>query len=210
MSFISTIAADEATDDVRDMYQRQQDHWGYVPNYAKVFSHRPQVLARWAGLLAELKRPMDAREFELITFAAAQALRHSYCSLAHGQALLAFFSEEELAAIIDRKYEGVLTDAEIVMMRFARKVATEAFRVTRGDTEVLKANGFSDDDIFDIAAVAAGRAFFTKLTDALGTEADAAYLDLPTLLRADLAKGRPIDYKPSDRLPEKPSLAAVG
>ena len=46
MSFISTIAADEATADVRDMYQRQQDHWGYVPNYAKVFSHRPQVLAR--------------------------------------------------------------------------------------------------------------------------------------------------------------------
>ena len=57
------------------MYRRQQATWGYVPNYAKVFCHRPEVMARWGALLAEIKRPMDKRRFELVTFVAAHELR---------------------------------------------------------------------------------------------------------------------------------------
>lgn len=51
MAFIRTIPPQEATGAVHDMYARQEDHWGYVPNYAKVFSHRPEVLARWGACL---------------------------------------------------------------------------------------------------------------------------------------------------------------
>ncbi|HEX6260208.1 MAG TPA: hypothetical protein VFZ51_06110, partial [Woeseiaceae bacterium] len=96
MAFIKTIAPADAEGDVRAMYERQQSSWGFVPNYAKVFCHRPEVLARWARLLAELKRPMDARRFELITFAAAHELRHTACSLAHGKALTAFVAEDDV------------------------------------------------------------------------------------------------------------------
>ena len=71
MSFIATTRPAEASGDVLDMYQRQEAHWGYVPNYAKTFSHRPEALARWGRLLAELRRPVDDRRFELVTFAAA-------------------------------------------------------------------------------------------------------------------------------------------
>ena len=73
MAFIRSIPPHEATGAVHDMYARQEDHWGYVPNYAKAFSHRPEVLARWGRLLAELRRPADDRRFELVTFAAALA-----------------------------------------------------------------------------------------------------------------------------------------
>ena len=62
-------------------------HWGFVPNYAKVFCHRPEVLARWGQLLAGIRRPMDKRRFELVTFAAAHELRNTACALAHGKAL---------------------------------------------------------------------------------------------------------------------------
>ena len=51
----STTSAGDATDDVRAMYARQQSSWGYVPNYAKVFCHRPEVLARWGQLQAEIR-----------------------------------------------------------------------------------------------------------------------------------------------------------
>jgi len=56
MSFIETIPLEAAEGEVREMFERQQGAWGYVPNYAKSFSHRPQVMARWGKLLAELRR----------------------------------------------------------------------------------------------------------------------------------------------------------
>ena len=59
MAFIDTIPAQQSTGEVKTMYERQQSAYGYVPNYAKVFSHRPEVLARWGRLLAEIRRPMD-------------------------------------------------------------------------------------------------------------------------------------------------------
>ena len=68
MTFIRTVRPADAAGDVRDMYERQEEYWGYVPNYAKAFSHRPEALARWGRLLAELRRPTDDRRFELVTF----------------------------------------------------------------------------------------------------------------------------------------------
>ena len=62
MPFINTIPAAEATADVRAMYERQQKAWGFVPDYARVFSHRPEVMARWGKMLAEIKRPVDPRQ----------------------------------------------------------------------------------------------------------------------------------------------------
>ncbi|MEO8179027.1 MAG: peroxidase, partial [Deltaproteobacteria bacterium] len=75
MAFIDTIPPAAADAAVAGMYLRQEAAWGYVPNYAKVFCHRPEVLARWGQLLAEIKRPMDKRRFELVTFTAAHELR---------------------------------------------------------------------------------------------------------------------------------------
>jgi hypothetical protein len=44
MAFINTVAPDDATGPTREMYERQQASYGYVPSYAKVFSHRPEVM----------------------------------------------------------------------------------------------------------------------------------------------------------------------
>ena len=59
--------------------------------------------------------------------------------------------------------------------------------------EELKALGYSDAEIFDMAATAAGRAFFTKLLDAMGVTPDAPFRTLPESLRRTLTVGRPID-----------------
>src|SRR3954466_4542286 len=99
MAFIDTIPATEARGALREMYRRQQSAWGYVPNYAKVFCHRPEAMTRWAQLLAEIKRPMDARRFELVTFAAAHELRNSACTLAHGAKLRDIVGEADVLDI---------------------------------------------------------------------------------------------------------------
>jgi len=194
MAFIRTIPPREAKDAVRDMYQRQQAAFGYVPNYAKLFSHRPEVMERWVKLLAAIKRPVDSRRFELITFAAAHALRNSYCSLAHGNALTAFFDEEEVRALASDEAGESLTAAEIAMMQFARKVAIDASGISNDDIDDLKQHGFSEEEIFDMAATAAARSFFTKILDSLGAQPDVSYLKMGQSLRQSLTVGRPIAH----------------
>jgi uncharacterized peroxidase-related enzyme len=209
MPFIKTTSPEHASDTVADMYERQQAAWGYVPNYAKVFCHRPEVMARWGRLLAEIKRPMDRRTFELVTFVAAHELRNTACTLAHGKALREFFSDEQIVAIAADKYDDILTDAEAALVRFARQIAKDASRVTSGQVQALKRFGFSDAEIFDSAATAAGRAFFAKLLDALGVEPDSPLRSLDATFRDPLAVGRPIDVRRPTRMPEPHVRAAV-
>ncbi|HEX6994424.1 MAG TPA: carboxymuconolactone decarboxylase family protein, partial [Gammaproteobacteria bacterium] len=155
MAFIDTIPADDAAGDVKEMYERQRAHYGYVPSYALVFCHRPEVMRRWAELQSGIKRHMDKRRFELVTFAAAHALRSTLCSLAHGRALTEFLSAADVIAIARGEAPESLTDAEAAMLDFARKVALDASSVTAGDVARLKGLGFTDAEIFDITATAA-------------------------------------------------------
>jgi len=208
MAFIRTIPPVEAQGAVRDMYARQQAAYGFVPNYAKVFCHRPEVMDRWARLLSAIRRTVEPRRFELVTFAAAHALRNSYCSLAHGKALSAFLGEDDIRALATEQGSDSLSLAEKQMMHFARKVATDASSITEDDITALRDHGFEDDEIFDIVAVAAARSFFTKILDGTGAEADIGHAAMDATLRQTLTVGKPITRRKSEVLPVAEHAAA--
>ncbi len=196
MAFIDTVRPALATGSVLAMYERQQVHYGYVPNYAKVFSHRPEVLARWGRLLAEIKRHADERRFELVTFVAAHELGYSACLLAHGKKLATLIGRHRVLALLERREAMVLPIPEVAMVRFARAVARDASSVDEEQIKTLRDQlGFSDAEIFDIAAIAAGRSFLAKLLDALGSAPDVASMELEQDLREALTIGRPICSK---------------
>jgi uncharacterized peroxidase-related enzyme len=196
MPFINTIPAEESNGDVREMYARQQAAWGFVPDYAKVFCHRPEIMSRWGRMLAEIKRPVSPRRLELVTLAAAHELRHSACSLAHGSALAKMIGDEAVIAVTRDEYHEELSETERAIVEFARRVARDASRITSGEVAALREHhGLSDAEIFDIAAIAASRSFFTKLLDALGVEPDNPFMQLEEKLRHALAVGRPISCR---------------
>jgi uncharacterized peroxidase-related enzyme len=209
MAFIDTISASWVTGEAFAMYDRQQKHYGYVPNYATVFSHRPEIMRRWAELLAAIKRPMSKRRFELATFVAAHELRSTLCTLAHGKALLAFFSAEDVMTMARGKIPASLSAAEAALMRFARAVARDASAITAEDVAELKGYGYSDGEVFDIVATVAGRAFFTKVIESLGVATDAPLEEMDAELRAALTVGRPVEFVEPDRL-DDPEFRAVG
>ena len=193
MAFIEPDSHAEVTDHVMSVYDRQKEAFGYVPNYARLFSHRPQVIDLWADLLRGLRRHVTPRLFELVTFAAAVALKSSYCTLAHGSQLRAFLTDTEIKELAAGQYEGIVDEREAVAMRYAKKIAEDATGVTEADVAPMRAAGFSDAEIFDVAGIAAGRAFFSKLVEGLGALPDRAYLDLPDSFRCALEVGRPIE-----------------
>jgi uncharacterized peroxidase-related enzyme len=202
MAFISTVPVDEAAGEVKAMYEQSQRDLGYVSNFSKAFSHRPGVFAAWRGLLGSIRPSLDPRRYELVTLAAARALHSSYCALAHGAILRKqFYSTVQLSAIADDPALTDLAPGEIAMMSFADKVARDASSIAQSDVQALRDHGFTDTEIFDIAAAAAARCFFSKLLDALGAEADAAYLGMEEDLRQRLTVGRPISRGRDERLP---------
>ena len=202
MAFIETIRPEHADGELAAMYRRQQAAWGFVPNYAKVFCHRPEVMARWGMLLAEIRRPMDKRRFELVTFVAAHELCNTACTLAHGKALRPYFSDAQIVAIAAGQFDDILDEAEQAMLHFARQVARDASQVTAAQVAALRSQGFTEAEIFDVAATAAGRAFFTKVLDALGVEPDAPFGGLDAAFRDPLTVGRPIDAGAPVRMAE--------
>lgn len=195
MAYIREIPLDELSDKARELYEKNQAQLGYVPNYLKAFAHRPEVLTAWAQLLGAIRGNLDQRRYELVTLAAAGALRSTYCMLAHSAALLRsqIFTEDEIGAIARDYRTAPITRAEIAMMAFAEKVTREAHAVTAADLDELRRHGFADAEILDIVLAAAARCFFSKTLDGVGAEADPAFASLDVGLRALLAKGRPYD-----------------
>ena len=193
MAFIKTIPPTEAEGPVREMYEWAQGRFGYLPNWAQAFSLRPGVMDGWTTLLRSIQSNLPVRTYELATLAAARALRSTYCSLAHGSVLATkVFDAPTVTAIATDAPGSPLEPRERAMMAFAEKVALNADRITAGDVDALKAHGYQDQEIFDIAATAAARCFFSKLLDALGAQADSAFSVLdPALLKA-LTVGRPV------------------
>ena len=194
MAFIDILPTSSISDEVRAMYARQEAHWGFVPNYAKVFCHRPEIMGLWAQLQIGIKRHMTKRRFELVTFVAATALRSTLCSLGHGRALTEFIPEEDVLALARGEAPASLSPAEVAMVSFARKVARDASSVDASDVEELIRHGFTDGEVFDVSAAAAARAFWTKLIESLGVEPEPPFRAMSSAFRNALAVGRPIDF----------------
>ena len=160
-------------------------------NYERAFEARPDVYAAWGGLLGAIKANMDLRRYELATFAAAQRLRSSYCSLAHGKVLIEQFGEPVLQIATDRSAAG-LDDIDLAVMDLAERVVDDATSIDDADLQRLRDLGLSDEEIMDVVLTAAVRSFWTKTLDALGVQPDASYSELEPELREVLVVGRPI------------------
>jgi uncharacterized peroxidase-related enzyme len=194
MAFIQTIPEEKAAGPVLEMYESEKSLRGYLPNFAKIFCHRPKVMESWRLLSKSINSQMDPRRFELVTLAAARALRSSYCMLAHGSILRKrFYNAEQMVEIARNPEASPLKPAEIAMIQFAEKIVCDATSISQQDIDGLHSHGFSDEEIFEITTATTARCFFSKTLDALGAEPDNEYMGLEEDLRSELAIGRPFN-----------------
>jgi uncharacterized peroxidase-related enzyme len=177
--FIETISEAEAEGKVRAVYESDQSSLGYVPNHAKVFSLRPDVLEAWRSFQGSIRKNLRLRRYELVTLAAARALNCRYCLLAHGSILIKNgVGVDQLRAILTDYHDAGLEPEEVAIMDFAEKIARSANEMTQADVDALRALGLEDVEILDITLTATMRCFASKTFNALGAGSDAVYDDL--------------------------------
>ena len=177
--YIRTIPEAEAEGKLRGLYEGDQETFGFVPNHAKVFSLRPDVLEAWRAFQGSVRKNLRLRTYELVTLAAAQALKCRYCQLAHGAILVKNgVSVDQLRAMLTDFHDAGLDPEEVAIMEFAQKIAHDANEMTQADVDRLRALGLEDVEILDITLTATMRCFASKTFDALGAGADPAYEEL--------------------------------
>ena len=192
MSFLAVVEESAATGRVAEQYEEERSSKGYLPNYVRAFSLRPEVYDAWGALIGAIRRNMDVRRYELVTLAAARELRSSYCSLAHGKVLLDKFLDSD--SLRDLVVEPATDVVDRALMDLAAKVARDASSVTEGDIDALRRVGLADEEILDVILAASARAFFTKTLDGTGTSPDFEYRSMLGDDLADLlACGRPVE-----------------
>ena len=173
MSYLHEIENDQATGQLKELYDRFIKENGYVPHHKSVFSLRPDVLASWLETSRFIRSHLRLRRYELITLAASAAIGCKYCILAHGAVLCRNGnSEDQLISIVSDFHQAGLEPIEVHMMDLACKFSTQPRSITARDIQVLRDDGLSDAEITDIALVAAERNFYSRIFEALGTEPD--------------------------------------
>jgi uncharacterized peroxidase-related enzyme len=202
MGYLRTTTEVDADARAR-LFEADRAAQGYVANYTELFALRPGVYAAWQQLSLTIKEGMDLRRYELVTLAAARRLRSSYCGLAHGKVLRDRFYDADTVQAIATDHESAgLDPADVAIIDFAERVATDAAGITESEIDGLRRHGLSDIDIFQIVLAVAARCFFSTVLDAVGTKPDSAYRTaIEPELREALTFGRPI-AAPEARLDE--------
>ena len=159
-------------DDIRMRLLAVQEKSGFVPNVFLTLARRPdefRAFFAYHDALMDKDSGLTKAEREMIVVATSSANQCQYCVIAHGAILRIRAKNPLIADQIAVNYRKAdITPRQRAMLDFAMKVSAEAQRVAEADFAALAGHGFSDDDIWDIAAVAAFFALSNRIANVTG------------------------------------------
>ena len=146
-------------DDIRERILAVQEKSGFVPNVFLALAHRPaefRAFFAYHDALMEKEGGLSKAEREMIVVATSGANQCLYCVVAHGAILRIRAKNPHIADQVATNWRKAdLTPRQRAMLAFAMKVSRSAETVDDGDFEALRAQGFDDEDAWDIGAIAA-------------------------------------------------------
>ena len=191
--FVKTIEEDEASGRVAEIYAKERHELGLVMSATRCWTVRPDLLPLYSDFFDGVKAgfTLSLRDWRLITFIAAVEVPSTYCAVVYGRHLTRELGSKDavLALLADVRTAG-LSERDVAMLEYARKVARHAHRVTQADIDGLRAHGFSDPQIGDIALCASLRCFMSRFFEATGAMPEAHFVDEDEAFRRALTVGR--------------------
>jgi uncharacterized peroxidase-related enzyme len=165
-------AVDTLPEDIRARLLAVQEKSGFVPNVFLTLAYRPdefRAFFAYHDALMDKDGGLTKAEREMIVVATSSANQCQYCVIAHGAILRIRAKNPLIADQIAVNYRKAdITQRQRAMLDFAMKVAIEAQRISEADFAALAAHGFSNDDIWDIAAIAAFFALSNRMANVTG------------------------------------------
>ncbi len=156
-------------DDIRTKLLGVQEKAGFIPNVFLALAHRPEefrAFFAYHDALMEKEGGLTKAEREMIVVATSGANECQYCVVAHG-AILRIRAKDPLVAdqIAINYRKADITPRQKAMLDFAMQVALQASTIDDEDLEDLRGHGFSDEDLWDIGAIAAFFALSNRMAN---------------------------------------------
>jgi uncharacterized peroxidase-related enzyme len=152
-------ALDEMPGDIRARILKAQEKSGFIPNVFLMLARRPdefRAFMAYHDALMDKEGGLTRAEREMIVVATSAANQCQYCVVAHGAILRVRARNPLIADQVAANYRKAdITPRQRAMLDFAMKVARQAEAVDEADGAVLRGHGFSDEDVWDVAAIAA-------------------------------------------------------
>ncbi|MGN2390278.1 peroxidase-related enzyme [Pelomicrobium sp. G1] len=156
-------------EDIRTRILKVQEKAGFVPNVFLALAHRPEefrAFFAYHDALMEKEGGLTKAEREMIVVATSGANQCQYCVVAHGAILRVRAKNPLIADQVAVNYRKAdITARQKAMLDFALRVAQESHRIGDEDFAVLRSHGFSDEDIWDIGAIAAFFALSNRMAN---------------------------------------------
>jgi uncharacterized peroxidase-related enzyme len=152
------LAPAPLTPEMAAYFAKCEEKLGFVPNVLKAYAFDAPKLSAFVAMYNDLMLApsgLSKLEREMIAVAVSSHNRCYYCLVAHGAAVRQLSGDPPLGELMAMNYRAArLSKRERAMLDFAVKLTAEPWLVEEEDREVLRRRGFSDRDIWDIAAVA--------------------------------------------------------
>jgi len=168
--------------DLRDRILAVQEKAGFVPNVFLVLAHRPdeaRAFFAYHDALMEKEGGLTKAEREMIVVATSAANQCLYCVVAHGAILRIRAKDPTIADRVATDYRKAgITDRQRAMLDFAMKVSQRAQDVADADFAALRTHGFSDEDAWDIGAIAGLFALSNRMAHLTGMQPNAEFYEM--------------------------------
>ena len=163
---------DQMPDDIRQRIEAVHEKSGFIPNVFLALAHRPDEFRAFFAhhdALMDKDSGLSKAEREMIVVATSAANACQYCVIAHG-AILRIRAKDPLVAdqVAVNYLKADITPRQQVMLDFAMMVSQDSANITDEVLDQMRDSGFSDDDIWDIGAIAAFFAQSNRLANLSG------------------------------------------
>jgi uncharacterized peroxidase-related enzyme len=158
--------------DMAAYFAKCEEKLGFVPNVLKAYAFDMAKLSAFVAMYNDLMLApsgLSKLEREMIAVAVSAHNRCYYCLVAHGAAVRQLSGDPPLGELMAMNYRAArLSKRQRAMLDFAVKLTAEPWLVEEADRERVRRAGFSDRDIWDIAAVAG----FFNMTNRVASATD--------------------------------------
>jgi uncharacterized peroxidase-related enzyme len=166
------LKPEELTPEMSAYFAKCEEKLGFVPNVLKAYTFDMAKLSAFVAMYNDLMLTpsgLSKLEREMIAVAVSAHNRCYYCLVAHGAAVRQLSGDPPLGELMAMNYRAArLSQRERAMLDFAVKLTAEPWIIEEDDRARLRRAGFSDRDIWDIAAVAG----FFNMTNRVASATD--------------------------------------
>jgi len=191
--FLKTVGEEDATGRIAELYRAQKAQNGFIMSALQCWTARPDLLPIYQDFYDKIRAgfSLTPRDWRLITLIAAKHVPSTYCSLVYGRQLVADLGSKEAVLAVQRDFRSAgLSERDVEMLSYAETISRNASRVTQQQIARLRAVGFTDVQICDIALCAAFRCFVSRFFDAVGAGPEPAFVDADAEFRTAMTVGK--------------------